>query len=450
MLNRIAIEAALPVVQRLEERKLRVLPDQNSPLLSLVMSVDNTLVGNDLGENADICAVLQGRAGTDAHRVAKADIIRLASLSVARLHDVTRTTVLPHIKDVAAQVQEYVNARRLEASLPYSVVMKEIPPVYSNPALKQLADRYPQASQLDYVVRNLAPITIDRVKELCKTGMAGFDGELDTTLSLNNDEGYGQVLQVLSGAKGPQQTCPDFLPGVLVAAQALFDAPEPGVNMTLVEYNDQVNRLLGRTAALVRTAQIRYDEQEKFANLYSPEPRDSLTTIVVMGKPYRALLEKGLTPEALIGNDMSGRKFKEGQLIENKAILESVYNREMNLRSVKVQAEMAGIVRDAIRSIVGQSMIEKDLGAEAEVANKRLLELVAKINPQNCEAITTLVEEIICAVFYPETDALTFIQLMNMVGRTVEEDTDPREVALLATIKYINYWLCRQMGLVSA
>ncbi|QTH80295.1 hypothetical protein PA10_00095 [Pseudomonas phage pPa_SNUABM_DT01] len=450
MLNRIAIEAALPVAQRLDERKLRVLPDQNTPLLSLTMAVDHTLVDNALGNNSDIVAVLQSRSNGDAHRVAKADIIRLASLSIARLHDVTRTTVLPHIKEVAAKVQEYVNARRLEASLPYSVVMREVPPVYSNAALRTLAERYPAASQLDYIVRNIAPITLERVKELCKTGMAGFDSELDVTLSQGNNEGYAEVLQVLTGAKGPQQICPDYLPGVLVTAQALYDAPEPGVQMTLVEYNDQVNRLLARTAALVKTAQLRYDEQEKFGSLYSDRPRESLTVIEVMGKPYRALLEKGLTPEALIGNDMSGRRFKEGELLEKKALLESVYTREMNLRSVKVQAEMAGIVRDAIKVVVGESMIEKQLGEKAADANARLLQLVAKITPQNCDALNLLVEEIICDVFYPETDAITFIRLMNQAGKAVAEDTDPREIALLATIKYVNYWLCRQMGLVSA
>ena len=71
MLNRIAIEAALPIAQRLDERKLRVLPAQNSPLMSLTMAVDHTLVDVGLAQNSDIVSVLQSRAGGDAHRVAK-------------------------------------------------------------------------------------------------------------------------------------------------------------------------------------------------------------------------------------------------------------------------------------------------------------------------------------------------------------------------------------------
>lgn len=450
MLNRIAIDAAFPVAQRLEERGLRLLPAQNSPLMSLTLSVDNTLVDNSLAENTDIVSVLQSRAGGDAHRVAKADIIRLASASVSRLHDISRNQVLPAIKELAGKVQEYVNARRLEASLPYSVVMKEIPAVFSNPAMRQLADRYPNPSQMDYIARNLAPVTLERVKELVKTGMAGFDSELDLCLSLRNDEGYAAVMDVLSAKANVNGINQDYLPGVLVAAQSIYDEPEPGVNLTLVEYNDNVNRLLGRTAQLLRGAMLRYAEQEKLGVLYSADGRNSLTQIVVMGKTYRAMLEKGLTPEALIGNEMAARRFTQGQLIENKTILETIYNREMNLQAVKVQTSMAGIVRDALRGVIGTELAARDMGDEAVDANKRLIELTAKVNAANCDDLNTLVTEIVCEVFYPRTDALTFIRLMNRVGSTLAADTDPREVALMATIKYVNFWLCRQLGLAQA
>lgn len=450
MLNRIAIDAAFPVAQRLEERGLRLLPAQNSPLMSLTLSVDNTLVDNSLAENTDIVSVLQSRAGGDAHRVAKADIIRLASASVSRLHDISRNQVLPAIKELAGKVQEYVNARRLEASLPYSVVMKEIPAVFSNPALRQLAERYPNPSQMDYIVRNLAPVTLERVKELVKTGMAGFDSELDLCLSMRNDEGYAAVMDVLSAKANVNGINQDYLPGVLVAAQSIYDEPEPGVNLTLVEYNDNVNRLLGRTAQLLRGAMLRYAEQEKLGILYSADGRNSLTQIVVMGKVYRAMLEKGLTPEALIGNEMAARRFTQGQLIENKTILETIYNREMNLQAVKVQTSMAGIVRDALRGVIGTELAARDMGDEAVDANKRLVELTAKVNASNCDDLNTLVTEIVCEVFYPRTDALTFIRLMNRVGSTLAADTDPREVALMATIKYVNFWLCRQLGLAQA
>jgi len=450
MLNRIAIEAALPVAQRLDERKLRVLPAQNSPLMSLTMAVDNTLVDRSLLENTDICGVLQARAGNDAHRVAKADIIRLASASVSRLHDIARNQVLPEIKELAGKVQEYVSARRLEATLPYQVVMREIPAVYSNPALAQLAQRYPNPSQLDYIVRPIGVMTLDRVKELVKTGMAGFDAELDQALSVSNDEGYAAVMEVLAGRTGVQTIKADYLPGVLVAAQAVYDEPEPGVNMTLVEYNDQVNRLLGKTAQLLRGAMLRYNEAEKLGTLYTTEGRDSITNIVVMGKAYRALLEKGLTPEALIGNEMTSRKFTAGQLIENKALLETVYNREMNLQAVKVQSSMAVIVKDALRGVIGQALADRQMGEAAIEANQTLITLLGKVSERNCDDLNTLVTEIVCEVFYPRTDALTFIRLMNRVGATLDADTDPREIALMATIKYVNFWLTRQLGLTVA
>lgn len=450
MLNRIAIEAALPVVQRLDERKLRLLPSQNSPLLSVTMSVDNTLVNLDLGENVDIVAVLQGRTSSEQHQIAKADIIRLASASISRLHDITRNQVLPLIKEVTDRAQVYINERQMEASLPYKVVMREIPTVFSNPALRQLVDRYPQPSNLEYVVRNLAPVSFDRVKDLVKTGMAGFDEELANSLSVKNGEGYAVVMDVLQGRVGVQSICIDYLPGVLVAAQAIYDAPEAGVALTLVEYNDGVNRLLGKTAQLLRGALMRAAEQERLGILYSTEGRDSLTKIVVMGKAYRALLDKGLTPETLIGNEMTSRKYTQGQLIENKTLLENVYNREMNLQAIKVQTAMAGITRDALRMVIGQLISERLTGEEAVNAVKLFATMASKINNHNCDSLSTLVAELVTEIFFPRTDSLTMIRLINRVGATLSEDTDPREIALLATIKYINHWLCRQIGITQA
>ncbi|MNP88991.1 hypothetical protein D3C85_13850 [compost metagenome] len=452
MLNSLAIEAALPIAQRLDERKLRILPNDNTPLMSLTLATDNTFVENSLAENADVVAVLQGRSNSDMHRVAKADIVKLASISVSRLHDMIRNTILPHIKRVSADVQSYVNARRVEAILPYSVEMKEIPAVYSNPAMRQLISRYPANPGNEFVLRACGPqLDLDAVKSTCMTGMAGVDSELAVVLSLNNNEGYAAIQAVLHGQIGPRQIHDDFLPGLLVAAQAIYNEPGAGVSMTLGEYNDYINALLGVTAFLANAAWIRYETQEKLGLVYSQEPRGSLTSIKVMGKVYRKMLEQGLTPETLIANEMSGRRFSQGQLIENKAALEQIYNREMNLRALKAQAEMAGHVRAAVRQIVGGELSQAEMEADArESANKVLLDMVGRIHERNCDDISQVITEVICAVFYPKADALSFIMLMNRSGRSMGDDADPREVALMATIRYVNRWLCRQLGLIDA
>lgn len=452
MLNRLAIEAALPIAQRLDERKLRILPNENTPLMSLTLAVDNTFIENSLGENADMIAVLQERSSSDMHRVAKADVIKLASASISRLHQMVRGTILPHIKRVAGEVQDFVNARRVEAILPYSVEMKEIPAVYSNPAIRQLVDRYPANPGGEFALRACAPqADIDAVKELCKTGMAGVDSELEAVLSLKNDEGYAAIQAVLHGQIGPRQVHDDYLPGLLVAAQAIYEEPGAGVSMSLTEYKDYINHLLGFTAFLANAAWIRYDSQEKMGLLYSPEPRSSMTSIKVMGKVYRKMLEDGLSPEALIGNEMAGRRFSQGQLIESKAALEQIYLREMNLRSLKAQAEIAGNVRAAVRQIVGGELAQADMEGDArEAASKVLAELIDRIHERNCEDINSVVTEVVCNVFYPKTDALSFIVLMNRAGKSMGDDADPREIALMATIRYVNRWLCRQMGLIEA
>lgn len=448
MLSRIAIEAAYPVMQRLEEKKLQVLPTDDSPLQNLIMALGPAA----FTEGPGVAEVLQARSKDDLHHRAKETVVELASASVARVHDMTRNTVLPMIKEVSAAVEAHVNPRRVEAILPYRITMKEIPQIYSNPALAAMVKRFPApGGNGAYVSRVVAEVTVDRIKELCKTGMAGVDSEIDLTLSLGKDEGYAAIQQVLNGNLALEKAHVDYLPGLLVTAQAIYNEPEPGVNMTMAEYNEHVNRLLIKTAHLIRGAQSRYQIAEKAGTLYTVEGRHVLSNITVYGKAYRALLEKGLTPEALIGNEMAGRRFNQGQLIESKAALEAIYHREMNLRNLKVQAEMAGLVREAIAKVVGDEIRKRDFSvAESETATIKFRDMLKLINEHNCSDVHQLVTSIVCEVFYPGTDSLTFINLINHCGKQANADTDIREITLMATIKYVNQWLIRQMGIAQA
>lgn len=448
MLNRLSIEAILPIAQNLDERGLRVLPNDGTPLMNLVQATDFSLVGECLDQGADLIQLVQDRSSSDLHGAVKQDIIDLGAAAVSRLHQTVREKVLPEIKEIVPQVQEQIAARRVSAILPYTINMVEIPAVYSNGALEALANRYP-ADNTQYASRILYPVDIDTVIELCKTGMEGFDKELATGLSLKNNEGYAQIRKVLIGEMVPSEIDPDYLPGLLVMAAAIYNEPCAGVNLSLSDYNAQVNKLLGVTATMVRAVMMRNAVNDRAGLLYSAKKRESLSVINVMGKTYRKMLDQGLTPEAVIGNEMAGRRFSQGQLIEKKDELEKVYAREMSLRGLRVQAEMVGVTRQILTTIFTRKCNER-FGEEAEASINSLKKMVANVSEKNCDDIHQMVTELVCELFYPGTDALVFIATMNHVGRTVAEDTDPREIALMATYKYISRWLVRQLGLVQA
>lgn len=449
MLNRIAIEAALPLAQRLSERNVRVLPAEGTPLMSLVLAGDTTDYNGSGTEKRGMVELVQARGNQDLHHMAKKDIVSLGVESVSRLHAMTQSTVLPHIKEIFPKVQAIVSKRRVEAVLPYSVKMREIPLIFSNPALKALADKYPVAGNGDWATRILRNADLMEIKDLVKTGMEGVDKELNDSLSVCNDEGYDVIRKVLNGSMHPKDVKDDYLPGLLVTAAGLYNEPGQGINMSLVDYNAAVNGLIQVVSRMTRSAILRYEAMKKNGVLYSPT-RESIETIVVMGEVYRDMLDKGLTPEALIGNEMSGRRFSQGQLIENKGALEKAYHREMNLRQLKVQSEMTTITADALRTVLIADMQERNVEEPTEKI-KQLNDLIRTLTTSlKIDDVTQLTTICVCKLYYEASDALTFIQLMNHVGATVDDDTDPREVALMASFKYISRWLAKQLGITQA
>lgn len=449
MLNRTSLIAALPICDRLSERGLNVLPSDNTPLMGMVETIDRSFT--EMEVDKDIVQLVQERSSTDENRLCKAQIIAIGSKAVSILHDTVKHKVLPEIKDLIAAVEPEVTRRRVESILPYVVKMVEIPAVYSNPVISAYIDRYPKVSS-EYALRDIVGVcSVEDVKALCRTGMAGADAELDVVLGQSGDDGYLKIREVLIGRLHPTELHRDYLPGLLVGAQALYDEPRPGVNMSLNEYNTQVNKLLGAAAFLARGVSIRYGDLKKMGTLYAPFPSDSLSTIMVMGSAYRRMLDEGLTPEALIGNEMTSRRFKQGELIEQRAALEQVYAREMNLRTVRAQAQMAGVVREELTRHMKIAVAARDVSDDERLRMSQTVDTYARmISAGNCENLYTLAKEVVCLTFYPDADALAFINLIDKTGEALPEDTDPREITLMATARYLAAWVGRQMGLVAA
>lgn len=450
MLNRVSIEAALPVAQKLSDAGLRLLPKDNTPLMSLMLAVNSAGLDAELTPNSDLIALVGERSSEEAHHCAMQDLVQLASECVSRTLDNARNVALPHIKEMVAKVTESVEGRRVSAISPFEIVMKEVPAVYTNQGIYSLATRYNTPNGLTYpAARQLSTMVLDDVINLAKTGMEGVDADLEALLSLNNNEGYATVMDVLAGRKAFGDIDFDYAAGVLVCAQAIYDEPGNGVNMGLNDYNTAVNALIQASAAMTLSKIESYKRTRELGTLYVPN-QTSITQVIVMGEAYRKLLDAGLTPEALLGNEMASRKYTAGQLIENKTTLEQIYNREMNLRALKTQNEMFAITRGAIEVIVQTEIDGLEDSVNKGVMRSRLMAELQRMNEAKTANLELLMTDVVCNVFYPETDARSVLMIINRVGEQFGPDADPREIALLATIKYVNCWMSTQMVVAQA
>lgn len=450
MLNRVSIEAALPVQAKLQERNARLLPKDGTPMMNLMLGVNRNFAGTPLAEDCDMVELVSRASNDTAHNLVMKDLVELASASVGRVLDNARNLVVPHINTLLEQINAAVDGRRLSATSPYQVVMKEIPAVYSNQALLNLAQRYRQDGLTYPAALTLNVMTLDDVINKAKTGMAGFDEELANLLSLNNNEGYATILDILAGRKGFGDTDFDYAAGLLVVAQAIYDEPGEGGNLGLGAYNTAINTLLGAASAMVLSKVESYRRSRELGTLYVPT-QTSITQIVVMGEAYRKLLDQGLTPEALIGNEMAGRRFSAGQLIENKVGLEKIYTREMNLRALRTQTEMTSIYRNSIETVLRMEINTLDQeDVDKGILRQRVNDQVALLSEYRLADLNQAVIDVVCEVFYPETDARKVICIINAVGKQFGVEADPREVALLATIKYVIGWIAGQLVLAQA
>jgi hypothetical protein len=192
-----------------------------------------------------------------------------------------------------------------------------------------------------------------------------------------------------------------------------------------------------------------YKRTRELGQLYVPNQR-SITQVVVMGEAYRKLLDAGLSPEALLGNEMAGRRYTAGQLIENKTTLEQIYNREMNLRSLKTQTEMFGITRNVIDVVIRSEIAKAGEDVNKALLLERLKTAIEKLDERNSTDLYQVLTDVVCNVFYLETDARSVIMIINTVGAQFGSEADPREVALLATIKYVNNWIANQLVICAA
>lgn len=449
MLNRVSVEAALPVAQKLLEQGKRLLPKDNTPLMSLMMACNRAGLDVELNADSDLVGLVCERSKEVAHQLAMADLVKLASESVSMVLDNARNVVIPHVKDLVAKVTDSVEGRRVAACSPYEIVMKEVPAVYTNQGIFGMAQRYNTRELVYPPARVINVMLIDDVISASKTGMAGVDDDLHALLSLNNNEGYATVMDVLAGRKAFGDIDFDYAAGVMVVAQAIYNEPGEGVRMGLNDYQTEINKLLQASGAMVLSKIENYRRVRELGTLYLPT-KTSITQAVVMGEAYRALLDKGLTPEALLGNEMAGRRYTAGQLIENKTALEAIYNREMNLRALKTQNEMFGITRDVINTAFTIEIMGLDGEVDKQVLRDRLRLEIDKLNEARCADLYQVITDIACAVFYAESDARSVIMIINRVGVQFGAEADPREIALLATIKYVNNWFASQLLICAA
>lgn len=455
MLDSNAIKSSIPVVQALAEKSVNLIPINNTPLAMIVR--ETPVIGLDAAKTSfeSLESSLIELSRDPGHADLFATAVNNGTAGVRFTVDYSRNVVMPHVSRV---IDAYITA--MEAAsvvpMPYTFDVVYQPEVFLSQAGRDFIGRWEStAAASSPGAQKLGEYTADEIIELAHLTSSGeFNADMEDLLKAAGGKGLGEIVEVLAGNRDVSQISREYsLPLSIVLMN--IEHPKDGVEMTLTRYNAvriAMANVAGRMAASVVA---RSDIAAKQFNVYYSLFDREENKVELCGEVYRDLLDKGLTVEMLVGNELLGRKFRGPMLLNADAQIEmkAAYERDKAVRADahlldrarQSRAAILNVLRDDQQKIAaeGEWIIEGDDKDKSWQRLKTTVDSIMSSIHQHQEP-TSIIAAVICVVWYAHTDACRMIDIMLSVEKQ-HPGLPAMELATLATLHYICYWVASQI-----
>lgn len=457
MLDPNALNAAIGVTQDLGSRgvKLGAFPD--TPLAILVRETPTVGISPESSDYQSAIAELVELSRDEEHGEVMTDTVQLSAETVRRTLDYTRNTVMPHLRSVMEAHQAAVEA--LESPpLPFNIVTVYQPEIYKTDVAANFLERWANTPAITPPApTSLGYYTAEEVLSLAKlSNDTGFNGSMEKLLNANGGKGIQAIIDVLKGSLSVQ-AIDDTLSLPLALVLMNIDTPKEGVAMTMTQYNATRATMANIAGKKALVLQMRLNHALTTNNVYFGN-QITPGVITVCGEVYRLFLDKGLTTEALIGNEMLNRKYRGVQMLEADALAEctAMYERDrdvraqahvMNKRKLSRQA-LLDVLRNDQKRIAAEGAFTVE-GDTAEKSWGRLRDFMSAVMGTiwaDAEP-STIIAAAVCRVWYTHTDAWRFIDIMFDIEKN-NKGLPVKELATLATLRYIAEWVASQVVVI--
>jgi hypothetical protein len=456
MLDPKAISVAIALTQDYSNRGISIscVPDTPMSMICRETPMDGVLIPEKFDFESGSKMLLE-LSRCPEHAAAFAEIKILAIGGVRNTLDFTRNTVNPHIRKVIDAYAAVMEGSDI-VPLPYNVEYYYLPEVFQHSAGREYVEGWensPQVSSPGLV--NLGAYEFSEIESLAKlTDDGGFNDLLAELLADDDSAGYKAIYEVLSGRTDVNNIDVNFtLPLAIVVRN--IEVPKQGVTMNAEQYG--MNRSLVANVAAKRALKtiIQNSHSTNTMALYRGAERATNGVIKVNGDVYSEMLDRGLTIEALIGNEIVGRKFYGKELLEvtNIEFLTEAYERDRAVRQRAHVADLQRRSRQAIQSTLrddlnqiataGNFVIETDSQEKAWSRLRSFMDSLFKNEFANYEP-TSVIAAAVCYVWYSHTDAARFIDILFDV-ESRNKGMDKKELATLATLQYLCSWVLSQL-----
>lgn len=440
---------------------VRLQPYTESPLAEVTDTLSVSAVLNtsstSLPENDDVCKYVSDQVN---HTECTESIVTLGVKAVRSLSDLTKNTVNPHIRAVLEQI-----ARRVDdgggSVDKWSITPNTLAPILNNTVTHGLVSplRGSVKSDPNTDGKSIGNFNAEYIRSVAKLLRGdGFEEMIESALAEDQSELMHFTQQFLLGRVIIREnTSPEQLVIPLVVATATR-TPPAGVEVSLATWELNRATLINVLShAIIRKIDA-YELQITQGLLYSTARLQSKGDILVNDRVYRTMIDKGLTPEIVIGNEILGRKYLTFQLLSEGAMKEctAAYNvnrsadeqaRKLNEKTYRISA-IQDTLRNDLNRIAEQESWPVD-GDSREKAWGRLKTITEKVltGPHKDNPTEDVVAAIILGTWYAHTDAW---RLMDIATRIAKEDPELQssELFALAKIEYVAKWLASQIHVV--
>lgn len=398
----------------------------------------------------------------EEHAVCLKEAKELAVRSVRQLTDIIRNTINPHIRSVVKRLEVYnADYSTSPNSLGYSIDMFQLPVRLTNPLVLNVLNVWKgKIPEGEIKGRGIGRLEPEYLISCFQGGLTEPSGTSNDNYDYLGDSSLvSKLIDFLAGNVNISTVTDYNLLALAVVVLSLTKTPPPGVTSNLADWENNRNNLMANCVTVLNKVLFMYNRniegQMLYVNKYDPKTK----VITVFDTIYRGMLDKGLTPEAVMGNELLGRRYLSHQLLdaevikvcENKYKLEKsakdtsniTLNRTNLFRNVK-----HALMRD-LEDIADSERWPVD-GDNRSKANARLIQVrdaIFKSKGIEYKSTEDIIAACLLATWYAHTDAVTLMDIASRIGSD-DPELSPEEVYTLAKIEYVGLYVASQLRLV--
>lgn len=455
MLDPNALKSVVALSQKLSAAGVVLSAVPDTPLALLVHELPTTGIDHEKIGHDELIGQIVDRSRDERHHEIRQTYVQGGVSAVRQTLSFTRGTVMPHVRRVLEAYKASMDSVATGRP-PIEFKINYLPDIYTTGAGRDLIGRWddvPTANSPGAI--NLGTYDPEEILELVKvTNDQDFNEDVASLLNADGGRGLQQIQEVLNGARNVSQLDHVFtLPASIILSA--IETPKEGLGMNLSTYNAHrvsMANVAGKAAAGVLG---RLGNSVRDTNIYSSLIVKGDGPIELVGEVYRDLLEKGLTVEALMGNEILGRKFRGNSLIDpaNIQAMMEAYEKDRLLRQQAAAQDRKANSRVAIMHCLKadlEAMAEKGEfvmeGDDKDRAWNRLRNIVDKIMSSEWRDVDAIfvIATCLCVTWYAHTDAARFIDIMLDIEKQ-NPGIPETEFDFLATLQYISLWVASQV-----